>query len=232
MDSQPYFAFKRGVANEDATKTTSQLLEDEEEATAQTAKFVDVVEDKESTTATPPVSATTPSIQDVITAEVMTDTLDEIVDEALQDIDSVIVDENNNKYFYTGSEYVELEENQENELVVDALDENLRQVTAEVITEEDFETAFGQAKSVDNLGEDYRDDSEEAEDKEPSLLTKVTLRSLDVLFLVVEKTVLLVPDVLVVTNRVATRISEVNREGLGQIGWQQLNTKIRGSKRY
>ncbi|KAL3919716.1 MAG: hypothetical protein SGARI_007133 [Bacillariaceae sp.] len=132
----------------------------------------------------------------------MTDTLDEIVDEAMQDIDSVIVDDNNNKYFYTGSEYVELEEEQENELVVDALNEDLRQVTAEVISEEDFENVFGRAKAVDNLGEEYEDELEEAEEKEPSILTKVTLRSLDVLFLVVEKTVLLIPDVLVVTNRI------------------------------
>jgi hypothetical protein len=85
---------------------------------------------------------------------------------------------------------------------------------------------------VDNLGDEFDDEMQEGGSKEPNLLTKVTLRSLDVLFLVVEKTVLLIPDILVVTNRVSTRLSEVSREGLGQVGWQQLNTKIRGSKRY
>jgi hypothetical protein len=28
------------------------------------------------------------------------------------------------------------------------------------------------------------------------------------------------------------RVGEVNREGMGQVGWTPLNTKIRGSKRY
>jgi hypothetical protein len=231
LDNQPYFAFKRAGApsQEGNAKTISQLLEQDDEADI-VAKYVDVMKDNQPARAS--TSLPTPPIQDIITAEVMTDTLDDMIGEAMQDIDSVIIDGNNNKYFYTGSEYVELEEEQENYLVVDSLDENLRQVTAEVISEEDFENVFGQAKAVDILGDEFDDEMQEGGSKEPNLLTKVTLRSLDVLFLVVEKTVLLIPDILVVTNRVSTRLSEVSREGLGQVGWQQLNTKIRGSKRY
>jgi hypothetical protein len=106
---------------------------------------------------------------------------------------------------------------------------------AEVISDEEFDTTvFGQAKVINNLGDDY-DDPDGEEDgggSEPNLLVRLTLRSLDVVFLVVERSILLIPDVLAVTNRVVTRFGEVNRDGTGQIGWRPLNTKIRGSRRY
>jgi hypothetical protein len=231
LDNEPYFAFKREatapIFNEE-TRTPSQILQDPDQPTFRTAAYADVEQSPTKPDFT--VKATTAE-PEVITAEVFasTDGIIEGIDPATIDAFEVVVDRDENSspadYLYTGYGYAE------DATALDDDDlENLRQVTAEVISEEDFESVFGQAKEVDNLG-DF-DDDEDDEEKPPNLLVSLTLRSLDVVFLVVEKTVLLIPDILALTSRVAARVGEVNREGMGQIGWQPLNTKIRGSKRY
>lgn len=114
--------------------------------------------------------------------------------------------------------------------------ENLRLVTAEIISDDDFEGAVGQAKMVENLSPEElialqeQQELEEA-DQPPSLLVQLTLRSLDIVFLIVEKAVLFIPDVLAVSSRVAMRLSDVGRDGMGQMNWQRIKTK-RGDKRY
>lgn len=237
LDNEPYFAFKRGPTRPtgDRTRTPSQILQDQEEEeptiTARTASYVDDQDTYAARTTTDQpdfVVANDSTDQDVIMAEVLTSTdgIIEGIDPSTIDAFEVVDEAAPVDYFYTGYGYAE-----DATALKDEDLENLRQVTAEVISEEDFESVFGQAKAVNILG-DLDDDEDDDEQKAPNLLVQLTLRALDVVFLVVEKTVLLIPDVLAVSTRVATRVGDVSREGMGQIGWQPLNTKIRGSKRY
>lgn len=64
--------------------------------------------------------------------------------------------------------------------------DTLRRVMAEIVSDEDFEFAVGQAKRVDNTA----DQEIENENTEPSILVVVVLRVLDVLFLILEKIIL------------------------------------------
>lgn len=118
-------------------------------------------------------------------------------------------------------------------------DDGLRQVTAEVISDDDFdETAFAQATTVDNLSAEEllrQQAAEEAEENaEPNFLTKATLRTLDVAFVVVEKGVSVAPAALELGKRAVTRATEAKlRDSAGsQIGWEPLNGNIRGDQRY
>jgi hypothetical protein len=68
----------------------------------------------------------------------------------------------------------------------------MRRVTAELVTDDDFDVAVGQAKKVETaperLNDDGDDDDEQQQDTNP--VVQFTLRSLDVVFLVIEKTVM------------------------------------------
>jgi hypothetical protein len=121
----------------------------------------------------------------------------------------------------------------------EVVDDGLRQVTAEVISDEDFdETAFAQATSVDNMSAEElleQQASEEAdENSEPNFVTKATLRSLDVAFLVVEKGVSVAPAAFELVQRAASRATDAKlKDSTGsQIGWEFLNGNVRGDKRY
>jgi nucleoid DNA-binding protein len=118
-------------------------------------------------------------------------------------------------------------------------DDGLRQVTAEVILDDDFdESVFEQAKNVDNMSiEDLLEEArikEEEDNKEPNIITKAALRSLDVVFLVVEKFISVVPDVASVTKRILIRVSDSKlKDSQGScVGWEFHESNIRGDKRY
>lgn len=117
-------------------------------------------------------------------------------------------------------------------------DDTIRQVLAEVISDDDFEGAFGAAKKVDNMSAEELLEALNAEENEgkdpgpPSILVQLSLRSLDVVFLVAEKLILLLPVAITVSTRISTRFVDVSRDGLGQQGWQPLKTKVRGDRRY
>jgi hypothetical protein len=235
LDGEPYFAFKRGPKpsyTERRTLTPSQILQDQMQ-TFTTDPETSYVYDQVNQDAPEMVSTVAESTTqlDVITAEILksTDGVIEGIDPGTIDAFAIVGDntelESPGDYLFTGYGYAE-----DATALKDEDLRHLRQVTAEVISEEDFESVFGQAKAVDNLGEFDGDD--DTEEEQPNLLVLLTLRSLDVVFLVVEKAVLLIPDLLALTTRVTTRVGEINREGMGQIGWEPLNTKIRGSKRY
>jgi hypothetical protein len=74
--------------------------------------------------------------------------------------------------------------------------DTLRRVMAEIISDEDFESAVGQAKRVDNTA----DQEIENENTEPSILVVVVLRVLDIVFLILEKLILVSPLFSVVVN--------------------------------
>jgi hypothetical protein len=65
--------------------------------------------------------------------------------------------------------------------------DTLRRVMAEIVSDEDFDDAVGQAKRVDNTADQEVDDAEE---EKPSFLSVIVLRLLDILFLVLEKVIL------------------------------------------
>lgn len=117
-------------------------------------------------------------------------------------------------------------------------DDGLRQVTAEVITDDDFdETVFAQAKAVDQMSVEEllkEQAAEEAEDAEPSFVAKATLRSLDVAFLVVEKGISVAPLALELAQRAAIRATEgkLKDSSGSQVGWEFHNGNVRGDKRY
>ena len=117
-------------------------------------------------------------------------------------------------------------------------DDGLQQVTAEVITDDDFdETVFAQAKAVDQMSVEEllkEQAAEEAEDAEPSFVAKATLRSLDVAFLVVEKGISVAPLALELAQRAAIRATEgkLKDSSRSQVGWEFHNGNVRGDKQY
>ena len=118
-------------------------------------------------------------------------------------------------------------------------DDGLRKVTAEVIFDDDFdESLFEQAKNVDNMSiEDLLEEArikEEEDNKEPNVITKAALRSLDVVFLLVEKFISVVPDAVSVTKRVIIRaVDSKLKDSQGScVGWEFHGSNIRGDKRY
>lgn len=108
--------------------------------------------------------------------------------------------------------------------------DTLRRVMAEIVSDEDFEYAVGQAKRVDNTASQEIEADEE--DSEPSLLVVIALRLLDILFLVLEKVILAIPSLLSSIPRVASRYATIQSEGGGSEGWQTISKAQRGDKRY
>lgn len=99
---------------------------------------------------------------------------------------------------------------------------------AEIVTDDDFDIAVGQRSAASYVPEDGLE-----EEKKDSILVQASLRSLDVVFFVVEKTFTVgVPRLIETSKTVSSRLDEVNRSGLGRQGWQSIRNTITGSKRY
>jgi hypothetical protein len=83
---------------------------------------------------------------------------------------------------YTDRVMVVGDEEDEDDFVMDVDPQDaLRKVMAEIISDDEFDDAFGQAKQVSDVGE-Y-----EEENAKPNIWTQITLRALDVVFLILEK---------------------------------------------
>jgi hypothetical protein len=144
------------------------------------------------------------------------------------------------KDFFTTNGYLDnMEVSASTAAATEVVDDGLRKVTAELISDDDFdETVFAQATTVDNMSADellQQQASEEAEENsEPSFITKATLRTLDVAFLVVEKSIGVAPAAFEVAQRAASRATEAKlKDSAGsQIGWESHNGNVRGDKRY
>lgn len=124
----------------------------------------------------------------------------------------------------------EEEEDDEDDFLLDDEDpqDTLRRVMAEIVSDEDFEFAVGQAKRVDNTADKEIED----DNAEPSILVVVVLRVLDVLFLILEKIILALPSLLSSIPRVASRVAVVQNRGAGSSGWQTIFNAQRGERRY
>jgi hypothetical protein len=100
---------------------------------------------------------------------------------------------------------------------------------AELVTDDDFDVAVGRAKSVKALTEEEMEEKTE----QPSLVSMFLLRSLDVVFFLVEKTLTVgVPKAIALSKTISIRIDEINRDGRGTKGWQQFRKSASPRGRY
>lgn len=109
---------------------------------------------------------------------------------------------------------------------------------AEIVTDDDFEIAVGgqPAKRVATFrGDDVDNDDGDAvsEPEQPNIVTVALLRSLDVVFFVVEKffTVVVLKAVVIGTN-VVRRLEETTWEGKGSRGWKPIRKTASAKGRY
>jgi len=99
---------------------------------------------------------------------------------------------------------------------------------AEIVSDEDFDRAFGEAKVVVEV----TDQDEQEEEKEDSIVVQAALRALDVTFFVLEKLIGGVPVTIATTQRVVQRVAEVNRDGRGTKGWTPVKNLANTKGRY
>eukprot|EP00977_Amphora_coffeiformis_P011378 scaffold2753_cov154-Amphora_coffeaeformis.AAC.1 len=105
-----------------------------------------------------------------------------------------------------------------------------RSFVAEVVSDDDVETAFGGAKAVKNLSEE---EIEEESVQEPNLAVKAVLRTLDIVFFVLEKSFTVVlPATIRYSVTAARRYDEVQRSGQGHEGWELLHRSADAKGRY
>jgi hypothetical protein len=111
----------------------------------------------------------------------------------------------------------------------DDIDASSAGLIAELVTDDDFDVAVGQRRATVSVAEDEDDE----ETKDSGVLVQVTLRSLDVIFFVVEKTLTVgIPKIVETSQTVSSRLDEVNRSGMGTKGWKNIRNTVTGSRRY
>lgn len=114
-----------------------------------------------------------------------------------------------------------------NKQTLETQDEDfMLRVTAEIVTDDDFDECVGDTDTVRIV------DDEEDEPQKPNPAVQFSLRSLDVVFLVLEKTVTAVPELVSRSGVVTSRLQDVQKDGKGSAGWKKLESAERGAKRY
>merc|ERR1712151_1260129 len=111
-------------------------------------------------------------------------------------------------------------------------DDDIRSIkSVEIITDEEFDIAMGEAaKEVQQILEDEEIDL--SEEEKDNLILDILLRSFDVTFFLIEKTLTVVPKAVQTGQIAAKRFDHVNRGGLGSKGWKRIGNARRGSNRY
>lgn len=67
----------------------------------------------------------------------------------------------------------------------------------------------------------------------PSPFVTITLRALDVILFILEKSITIgIPSIITATTRFSERREEINRNGLGRVGWKKINNICSAKKRY
>jgi len=108
----------------------------------------------------------------------------------------------------------------------------------ELVLEDKYDDDGGRidnSKSLDDVAYatvvgDYE---EEEEEEKENIIATVTLRAVDVVLFVGEKTLTSgIPTLVDGCNNIATRTDEINREGMGKEGWDMLKHLNKGNKRY
>mmetsp|Transcript_7239 Transcript_7239/g.10225 ORF Transcript_7239/g.10225 Transcript_7239/m.10225 type:complete len:847 (+) Transcript_7239:45-2585(+) len=114
--------------------------------------------------------------------------------------------------------------------VVGDTDDGFRTTTeVEVVSDTDFDKAVGEVKSADAVG----DEEDEVEESPPPLPIIILLRTLDVVFFLLEKILTVgLPGLFEVGGVASKRIAESNKGGLGSVGWKRIENTQDGSKRY
>ena len=99
----------------------------------------------------------------------------------------------------------------------------------EVVSDDDFEDAVGAREAVSAAPQE---EEEDVETPKPFLLTAV-LRSLDVVFFVLEKVfIVAVPQTIEFASTAARRVGEVNQGGTGKTGWETIRSSADPKGRY
>lgn len=98
---------------------------------------------------------------------------------------------------------------------------------AELVSDDEFADAVGSSRQVLAVGED--DDKAEQE----NVVMLYTLRLLDIVFFVLEKTfTVAIPKSILVAETFSRRLTEVNQGGKGTAGWQQIRNLADPKGRY
>lgn len=250
LDDTAYFAFKRGgLPQEDSPVedlSSGIIIEDDKVIAPEEPKsgpfgFLSAiakrdrpkpVEEVQAPKVTPKSKSPKEAANDFVTdAEVVMDNEDKF-----NYFDADVAGERSSEKFFTTDSYLDSMEAGSFFSQNDADEENLRLVTAEVLMDDDDfdESRFDQATAVNNMSVEELLAEEEEETKEPNFVTKATLRTLDVAFLVVEKGLSVAPSAYEVAKRAATRVNESKlKDSAGsKVGWEFHNGNVRGEKRY
>lgn len=116
----------------------------------------------------------------------------------------------------------------DNELL-DPNEDGISYSEVEVLTDDDelFEEVFLNSAKDDSVSSFAETTSN------PSPLVTITLRALDVILFIVEKSITIgIPGIITATARFAERTEEINRNGLGKMGWKKINNLCSAKKRY
>jgi hypothetical protein len=114
----------------------------------------------------------------------------------------------------------------------DKMDAVAAELVAEIITDEAFDSAVGGAKVAVEVSADEIGNTVEGKE-EMNVVMKITLRSLDVIFFIMEKVLLVgVPGTVRVVSTAIRRVEEVGRDGRGTRGWKQIRNLADTKGRY
>jgi hypothetical protein len=110
-------------------------------------------------------------------------------------------------------------------VIVDDDEFSFESSPVEVVSDSEYESLKTAVAGDDESSEDVK--------QKENVYVQLTLRSLDIVVLVLEKVLLVgIPSILALGDRVSKRLEEVNRGGLGTIGWRRLENSNTGAKRY
>lgn len=102
---------------------------------------------------------------------------------------------------------------------------------AEIVSDDDFDAAFGQAKTTKAVISDGNDEDDEEQAANP--MAELTLRALDVVFFVLEKTfTVVIPSALRIGQTVTMRIQEMQKTNAGSAGWETVKSVVDAKGRY
>ena len=107
---------------------------------------------------------------------------------------------------------------------------------AEIVTDDDFDNIATKRVATFRGDDAYYDDDSDDDDtekQEPNLVTVAVLRSLDVVFFVVEKFfTVAVPKAVMIGSNVVQRLAEAQHEGKGSTGWREIRKTASAKGRY
>jgi len=98
--------------------------------------------------------------------------------------------------------------------------------------DEDLDDDYFDVKAAASVSDDEMSREIDDGDREPPIVFKFLLRTLDVIFFVAEKTLVAVPIIIDTSKTVSKRLEKENRNGLGKEGWEPLENIQEGRKRY